>query len=107
MNLDRPVQFRRATLSDNGFGQAETWEDHGPVHMASRRDVSDAERWRAGEVAATVTTRFVLRWSPFTADLSPKDELVSEGRSYAIVGVKEGDGRRQWVEITCSARSDQ
>lgn len=107
MNLDRPVQFQRRTLVDNGFNQTEVWEDHGATHMAAKRDLSDGERWRAGEVQAHVTTRFTLRWSPFTADISPKDRLVFEGETYEIVGAKDSAGRRQYREFTCARRNDQ
>jgi head-tail adaptor len=104
--LDRRVQFRRATLTDDGFALVEVWANHGDPHPAAKRDLSDGERLRAGEVQAHVTTRFVLRWSPFTADLTPKDRLVCEGREFEIVGIKEAEGRRQWIEITCAARID-
>ena len=106
MNLDRPVQFQRRTLSDGPFGQVEAWADHGTLHMAAKRDMSDGERWRAGEVQAHVTTRFVLRWSPFSRDIDARDRLVCEGVTYEIVGVKEGAGRRQSIELTCAARND-
>ena len=104
--LDRRIQFRRATLTDDGFSQVEVWADHGAPVWASKSDISDGERWRAAEVAASVTTRFVVRWSIFTADLTPRDRLVCEGREYEIVGVKEGAGRRQWLEVTAAARTD-
>jgi len=104
--LDRRLQFRRFTLADGDFGQEETWADHGSPVWAEKKDLSDTERWRAGEVAATVTTRFVVRWSTFTSALTPKDRLVCEGVTYSIVGIKEGMGRRQWLEITASARTD-
>lgn len=105
--LDRLVQFRRFTLVDDGFSQVEDWDDHGSPVWAQKEDVSDGERWRASEVQATVTTRFTVRWSPFTADITPKDRLVCEGLEYNITGVKEGRGRRQWLEITAAARADQ
>jgi SPP1 family predicted phage head-tail adaptor len=105
-SLDRLVQFRRFTVSSGAFGATETWADHGVEHPASRRDISDGERWRAGEVQAQVTTRFIVRWSAFTSAITPKDRLVCEGRTYEIVGIKEGSGRRQWIEITCAARND-
>ena len=106
MTLDRPVQFQRRTLVDNGLSQTEVWADHGPVHMATKRDLSDGERWRAGEVQAHVTTRFTVRWSPFVEDITPRDRLVCEGVTYEIVGKKDGAGRRQWIELTCAARND-
>lgn len=103
--LDRRVSFKRATLTDDGFGQAETWADHGSPVWASFQPISDAERLRGGEVAASLTARFRLRWSEFSSGLTPKDRLVFDGREHDIAGVKEV-GRREWVEVTASARAD-
>lgn len=106
-SLDRRVHFRRATLSDDGFtAGAETWADHGSAVWASKKDVSDGERWRAGEVGAQITTRFVVRSSTFTRALTPKDRLTCEGQEFDISGIKE-IGRLHWLEITASARVDQ
>ena len=105
--LDRLVQFERCTLGDDGMSRTEVFTPHGSVVPAQKQDISDAERWRAGEVQAHVTTRFKVRFSAFTADLTPKDRLVCDGVTYQITGIKEGAGRRQWLEITCAARSDQ
>lgn len=104
--LDRRVQFRRFILTDDGFTAVETWADHGAPVWASRRDVSDRERMAAMEVSATITTRFQVRWSSFTAGITPKDRLTCEGAEYEITGLKEL-GRRQGFEITASARADQ
>ena len=104
--LDRYVQFQRATLSDDGFQMVEAFANHGTRISANRKDVSDAERYRANEVSAIITTRFVVRYSSFTAALTPKDRLTCEGRSYNISGIKEMDGRRQYLEITAAARVD-
>jgi len=107
-SLDRFVQFRRATLVDDGFGMVETWANYGAPTFASRADVSDGERWRAGEVVASITTRFVVRHDPLTSTITPKDRLICEGLEFNIVGVKEPPGtRRQWIELTCAARIDQ
>lgn len=103
--LDRRVQFLRATLADDGLASAETWDDYGLPVWASKADISDGERWRAGEVAAHITTRFRVRWSQFTADITPKDRLECEGRTYDITGIKE-IGRREGIEITAAARAD-
>ena len=105
-NLDRRVQFLRAALTDNGFEQVETFANHGNPVWASKRDVSDGERARAGEVAAHISTRFVVRYSAFTAGLTPKDAMTCEGVTYNIAGIKEIEGRRQWLEITAAARAD-
>jgi SPP1 family predicted phage head-tail adaptor len=103
--LDRRIQFQRATLVDDGLSKVESWTDHGTPVWAAKADVSDGERWRAGEVAAHVTTRFRVRWSLFTAEITPRDRLTCEGRSYDITGIKE-IGRREALEITAAARVD-
>jgi SPP1 family predicted phage head-tail adaptor len=105
-DLDRRVQFRRSSLVDDGVSKVEVFADHGTPVWASKRDLSDGERWRAAEVQAGVTTRFVVRWSGFAAGLTPKDRLVCEGREYEITGTKE-IGRREFVEITTASRTDK
>lgn len=104
--LDTRVQFRRAAMVDDGFTKREVFADHGAPVWASRKDVSDAERVAAAQVAATITTRFQVRWSKFTAGLTPRDRLMCGGREYDITGIKEM-GRMQALEITASARSDR
>ena len=105
--LDRRVQFRRATLSDDGFGAVETFANLGAPVSAHKRDISDGEKFRAGEVAAHLTTRFQVRSSAFTRGITPKDVLVCEGRTYNIFGIKELEGRKRLLEITAGARLDK
>lgn len=100
--LDRRVQFMRVTISTGSFGAEQVWSDHGAPVWASKRDISDAERLRAAQADASITTRFVVRWSAFAAGITPADALVCEGRTYNIRGLKEV-GRRVWVEITAEA----
>ena len=104
--LDRLAQFRRAELFDDGYQTRERWVDHGtPVH-AARRDISDAEKFAAGTVLATVTARFTVRHNAFTADLTPRDRLVCDGGEWGISGIKElPDPRRTWLEITATRRA--
>ena len=103
--LDRRIQFRRLTRSDDGYGQAETWADYGTPIFASKTDVRDSEKVAAGQVSATTMSRFLVRWSSFTAGLTAKDRLVCEGREFGLIGVKD-IGRRQWRELTAVAESD-
>ena len=105
-DLDTPVQFRRAMISDDGLAKAEEFYDHGPLVFAARRDISDGEKLKAGEALASVTTRFTVRWSPLTADVTPKDRVVCDGREYQIVGIKATGGRQEAFEITAASRSD-
>lgn len=103
-HLDRRIQFRRAFAVDDGFSTTPGFNDHGSPVWASKTDVSDGERWRAGALSANVTARFVVRWTAFTADITPADQLICEGNTYDISATKEGPGRRQWIEITAAVR---
>lgn len=100
--LDRRIQFRRFTLVDDGFGKVEQFADHGDPVSASKTDVSDGERMRAGEVSAVLTARFEVRSSTFTRNLTAKDALTYRGTTYAIFGIKEV-GRNKRLEITAGA----
>jgi len=104
--MDRRVQFQRFTDADDGFSTVQNWANHGTAVWAQKTDVSDAERFRASEVSAIITSRFVVRHSTFTAGITPKDRLVCEGVTYDISGKKEGKGRRVSFEITAAARAD-
>lgn len=107
MRLDRRVQFQRFTTTDDGFSTVEAWADHGAPVWAQRSDVSDGEKARAGEVQASLMTRFMVRSSAFTRGLTPKDRLVTESVTFNITGIKEPPGsRRQWLEISATARAD-
>lgn len=105
-DLDRLVQVRRFSLTDDGFGHTETWTDFGRPQFAAKDDVRDTEKLAAGQVMATLMSRFTLRWSAENATITAKDRLVCEGREYSIAGVKEGPGRREWIELTVTSRSD-
>ncbi|MBI6628329.1 phage head completion protein [Pontibaca salina] len=105
------IQFQRAQPNDDGYTSAPVWtgtadDNHGAPVRAERTDISDGERWRASEVAAHVTTRFIVMRSTFTAGITPKDRIVSGDVTFEIVGIK-GVERNQMIEITAAARSDQ
>jgi len=104
--MDRRVQFQRATITDDGFSSVETFANHGSPVWASKNDVSDGEKWRADQVSAVISARFQVRYSTFTADLTPADRLVYSGTSYDINGIKELEGRKRIFEITAAARAD-
>jgi head-tail adaptor len=106
--LDRRCQFWRATLVDDGMSQVQEWSKRGYPVWALREDVSDGERWRAGEVQASISTRFQVRSSEFTRDIDARDRIECEGELFEIVGVKQASkyGRRQLIEITAVRRND-
>lgn len=105
--LDRRITLQRFTFTtDEGSGeQVKTWSDLATV-WANYKPVSDGEKMQAGEVSATLSARFTIRYDSAWADLSALDRVVFEGRTFDIFGTKEVDGRRQFLEITTSARSE-
>ena len=104
--LDRRVQFQRKTLYDDGISQVETWADHGDPIWASRKDVSDGEKSRAGSLQAAIMARFEVRSSGFTRDLTPKDGLICDGLPFDITGIKL-IGRLDRLEFSATARIDK
>jgi len=106
--LERLIQFRRYTTERNPLNELiKVWHDHGPPVWAHRQDVSDGEQLAAAAVSSFITTRFTVRSSEFTRDITPKDEIQHDGRIYNITGIKEAThGRFRFLEITCSARAE-
>lgn len=104
-NLDRHVQFLRARIVDDGFTDGEVFDLHGAPVRAARRDVSDGEKLRAGELMAEIMARFTIRSSDFSREITAKDRLQSGGLTWDIVGMKQLD-RGRWLEITAEARAD-
>jgi len=104
--LDRRLQFRRATLVQGPFGQQETWADHGSPVWGSRKDVRDTEKAAAGQIASTIMSRFVVRWSELTRQINAKDRFTCDGLEWLVIGVKETGERRRWIEITAETGSD-
>ena len=103
--LDRRIQFRRFTETDDGFSIVKNWANHGTPVAASKTDVSDGEKMRSGEVSASLTSRFEVRSSAFTRALTAKDALTYNGETFQIYGIKE-IGRNRRLVITSGARVD-
>lgn len=100
--LDRRITIERATeTTDAVGGVVRTW---GPIATvwAQVLPISDGERWRAQEVAASVTHRFRIRWG---VGVEVTDRILYDGRVFLISGVKE-IGRRVGQELTASARAE-
>lgn len=97
---DRLVQFLRAPLIDDGRGQRRgDFEPIGLPVPASKKPISDGEKFRADTTMRDMTDRFEIPASPFTAGITATDRLTCEGVTYGIAGIKE-IGRREGYEIT-------
>lgn len=105
--LDRRVWFMRPTYADDGFNMVPTYATHGGPIWAQKTEASDSERWRAGEVVAAVSCRFLVRHSTFTEGLEPADRMVCDGQIYEIFGTKEvTEHRKRWIEISAGTLRD-
>lgn len=103
--LDRRVVLQRFTETRDEYNEpVQTWATLA-TRSASFEPLSDGERLRSGQVGATATARFVIRYSTAVADLDAKDRLTFDGDTYAILHVKPL-GRREGLEITATARAD-
>ena len=103
--LRRKVQFRRATVADDGLRGRETWGNLGGVVWAARDDVSDAERYAAGAVEAVTVARFLVRWSSLSASVTAADRIRHGGRDWNITGIKEV-GWKDYLEFTAQVLAD-
>jgi len=108
---DRLITFQRNGGTTDAFGgQSEAWAaltvgTWAGSEWAEKIDVSDGERWKAGEVAAQVTTRFRTLSHAGTRAVLASDRITFDGVNYDISGIKE-IGREQGIEFTCAARID-
>ena len=68
-------------------------------------DVSAGESYRAQEIGAEITTRFLIRWSPDVASVDPRDRIGFDGLEYNITAVRD-IGRQRWREIDAVRRAE-
>ena len=105
--LDNRITIQRSTPTAGSQGDlVDVWSDYITI-WAGRRDVSTIETYRAREVAAELSARWVVRWSAETNTITPKDRIIDEyGTLYQITGKRELR-RRQWFELDAVRRADK
>lgn len=104
--MDRLVQFLRAGETDDGYQtRPGPHVPYGSPVWASKKPISDGERFRGDAVMQDQTDRFVVRYSALTASLTLADRMTCEGVTYALSGKKEL-GRREGFEITAGRVND-
>lgn len=105
--LDRRLTVLRAGAPvDDGFNARPGALVPIATVWASAEHVSDGERARAAERAATATLRFVVRWSELLASVDERDALEYRGAQLDVVAVKEV-GRREQLEISATGRAEK
>lgn len=113
-SLDRQIALQRKTTTKNDFGEpVETWVDLAIV-WAQKLELVGGEQVRADEVAAQMSTTFVIRYTAFSPPLNPRDRLLyneaggppEQGLVYNIRRVTE-IGRRNGQAVDAWTRTDQ
>lgn len=110
--LDRRIQFRRATVRDDGFRTGGGWnlsdpaaDNLGGLVWAGSEDGASAEGPAGGGVQSSLALRFTVRSSPFTRGIKATDRLVEGGMVFEIIGITE-IGRGNLLVISVQARVD-
>lgn len=92
-SYDRLIQFQRSTPVDDGLAITEGPFINLSVAVPGRlKPAVGGERFANEQNVATAPSVFYFRWCPELADLTPADELVDAGVSFAIKAVT-WDGR--------------
>lgn len=107
--LDRRITVQRAALVAGGdYNEPqEVWSDLATL-WARRNDASAGEAYRAQEIGAQISARFLVRYSSLTATITPKDRISFDGETYNVTATREPLGtRNQWIEIDAVARDDR
>lgn len=105
--LDRSITVERSMETENEFNEpVVTWSVFVKVR-AKRRDASDGEKVSAGQLGATLMSRFVIRSSVTTRKVLPTDRIRHDDRIWNILGIKQADeGRNRFLEITAITSVD-
>lgn len=105
--LDRSISVERSTEAENEFNEpVVTWSVFVKVR-AKRRDASDGEKVSAGQLGATLMSRFVIRSSVTTRKILPTDRISHDEKLWNILGIKQADeGRNRFLEITAITSVD-
>ncbi|WMW56464.1 head-tail adaptor protein [Agrobacterium pusense] len=105
--LDRSIAVERSTETENELNEpVVTWSVFVKVR-AKRRDASDGEKVSAGQLGATLMTRFVVRSSTMTRKVLPTDRIRHDERLWHILGIKQADeGRNRFIEISAITSVD-
>ena len=106
-DLDRRIVIERATVTQNAFNEdVQTWATYATV-WASRKDVSDGEKLAAGQIGASLSSRFVIRSSTIAKAIKPNDRINYDSAIWSIFGIKEtAEGRKRFLEITAAKDAD-
>jgi hypothetical protein len=105
-DLDRRISIWRSMPVDDGTATVPGEPSEIGKRSAKRSDISDGERFRAGELGQKLTTRWTVRSDALTRTIAGGDIIMHRGVTYDVVGTKEIPGRFVAIEITTGSRPD-
>jgi SPP1 family predicted phage head-tail adaptor len=102
--LDRRITLEHVTRAPDAFSTAgaETWVEIGKV-WASKKEMSNGEKWRAAAAESEATHLFTVRYSSTTAAMTAADRIICDGKIFNLIGNPREIGRREWFEITAKS----
>jgi head-tail adaptor len=99
------VTILRSAMVDDGMSTVQASPEPVVALWADRRDVSDGEKLRSGELMAELSARFTFRAESRSRGITAKDRLQHGQNVFHIVGIKE-TRNGALIEVTCG-RVDQ
>ena len=96
------VRVRIPTTTDDGEGgQSVTWRNGAGI-WADIRPVSAREQSIAGAVQSIATHRVFTHWDERLTVERRLARVAPEGTELQILGMRDPDGKRRWIEIDCA-----
>lgn len=97
--FDAKITIRTRKSGKNAANERLKGFEDGRTLWAKHTPVSDGERFRAGQNEAVSVSRFVVRYSAYSAAITQDGRLMFQGAEWQIKGLKTL-GRNRWIEIT-------
>lgn len=103
--LDRRITLKQQSGELDEYGQKiDTWTDIATVWAEFIPD-KGGEKAASGEVRASTSDKFRIRYSSVISNINPTWRLIFQGREYEISQVNE-IGRMVGFEIIANARAE-
>jgi len=100
--MDRQIVLQRRTVAQDAYGEEiETWSTLDTV-WAQRVELKGSEQWQARQVIANIEAKYRIHWRE---GLTPVDRFTEDGRVFDVHSAIEM-GRREAIELVCSARGE-
>jgi head-tail adaptor len=99
-DLDRRITILRPVEGDDGFQTVGGEPAELMTVWAQVTPIRDGERFAGGVLQATLTSRFLIRWSQAAAGILATDLIRHEGVLHGIAAPPKEVGRRVGIELT-------